>query len=67
MEKVRVYADEHGDRRQFLGAIAAMITSESTRKYALKSGFFVIEPSLPLEALGEDVRITKPVSESKIW
>jgi hypothetical protein len=61
MEKVRVYANEHGDRRQFLGAIAAMITSESTRKYALKSGFFVIEPS------GEDVRITKPVSEPKIW
>jgi hypothetical protein len=61
MEKVRVYADEHGDRRQFLGAIAATITDESTRKYALKKGFFVIEPS------GEDVKVTKPASEPKIW
>jgi hypothetical protein len=61
MEKVRIYADEHGDRRQFLGAIAATITDESTRKYALKNGFFMIEPS------GEDVKVTEPISGPKIW
>jgi hypothetical protein len=60
MEKVRTYADEHGDKRQFLGAIAATIADKSAREYALKKGFFVIEPS------GEDVKVTKPVSE-KIW
>jgi alanyl-tRNA synthetase len=60
MEKVRKYADDHGDKRKFLGAIAATITDKSTREYALKKGFFVIEPS------GEDVKVTKPISE-KIW
>ena len=60
MEKVRRYAAIHGDRREFLGAIAAAIVDNSAREYALKKGFFVIEPS------GEDVIITKPVSE-KVW
>jgi hypothetical protein len=60
MEKVRKYADLHGDKREFLGAIAATICDKSSREYALKKGFFVIEPS------GEDVKVTKPVSE-KVW
>jgi hypothetical protein len=60
MEKVRKYADLHGDGREFLGALAAVVVAQSSRAYALKKGFFVIEPS------GEDVKITKPVSE-KIW
>jgi hypothetical protein len=60
MEKVRKYADLHGDRREFLGALAAGNVSKSAREYALKKGFFVIEPS------GEDVKTTKPASE-KIW
>jgi hypothetical protein len=60
MEKVRKYADIKGDRREFLGAIAAVNIDKSSKAYALKKGFFVIEPS------GEDVKITKPVSE-KIW
>jgi hypothetical protein len=60
MEKVRKYADIHGDRREFLGAVAATIVSQSSREYALKRGFFVIEPS------GEDVKITKPAVE-KVW
>ncbi|MDR0598059.1 MAG: hypothetical protein LBG14_06085 [Treponema sp.] len=60
MEKARKYADLHGDRREFWGAIAAAIVSKSSRIYALKKGLFVIEPS------GEDVKITKPVSE-KVW
>jgi len=61
MEKVRKFADEHGDDRQFIGAIAAINTDESTRNYALKKGLFVIEPS------GEDVKVTKPEKKVKVW
>jgi hypothetical protein len=61
MEKVRKHADEYNDKRQFLGAIAATITAKSTREYALKKGLFVIEPS------GDDVKVTKPAAEPRIW
>jgi len=61
MEKIRKYADEHGDKRQFMGAMAATITDESTRNYALNKGLFVIEPS------GEDVKVTKPAVEPRVW
>jgi len=61
MEKIRKYADEHGDKRQFMGTMAATITDEPTRNYALKKGLFVIEPS------GEDVKVTKPVVEPRVW
>jgi len=61
MEKIRNYADEHGDKRQFMGAIAATITDESSRNYALKNGLFVIEPS------GDDVKVIKPETEPRIW
>jgi len=61
MEKIRKYAEEHGDKRQFMGAMAATITDENTRNYALSQGLFVIEPS------GEDVKVTKPATEPRIW
>jgi len=61
MEKVRKFADENGDKRQFIGAIAAINIDESARNYALKKGLFVIEPS------GEDVKVTKPENEVKVW
>jgi hypothetical protein len=61
MEKVRKHADEHGDKRHFMGAIAAINTDDSTKKYALKNGLFVIEPS------GEDVKVTKPETEPRVW
>jgi hypothetical protein len=61
MEKIRKYADEHGDNRKFIGAIAAIITDEPTKNYALKKGLFVIEPS------GEDVKVTKPETEPRVW
>jgi len=61
MEKIRKYADEHGDKRQFMGAMAATITDEPTKNYALKKGLFVIEPS------GEDVKVTKPDTEPRVW
>jgi DNA helicase IV len=61
MEKIRAYADEHGDKRHFMGAIAAINTDEATKNYALKNGLFVIEP------LGEDVKVTKPEQEPRVW
>ena len=45
MEKVRAYADLHNDRRKFLGAIAGMVINDNERDFALKNGFYVIEPS----------------------
>ena len=61
MEKIRKYADEHGDKRLFMGAMAATITDESTRNHALNQGLFVIEPS------GDDVKVTKPEGEVRVW
>jgi hypothetical protein len=61
MERVRSYADAHGDKRKFLGAMAATIVDRAVKTYALSKGFFVIEPS------GEDVKITKPVSDPRVW
>jgi len=61
MEKIRKHADEHGDKRQFMGALATFITGEAAKNYALKKGLFVIEPS------GEDVKVTKPEAEPRIW
>jgi hypothetical protein len=61
MEKIRKYADEHNDKRQFMGAMAATIADDSSREYALKNGLFVIEPS------GDDVKVTKPEGEPRVW
>jgi hypothetical protein len=61
MEKIRKYADEHGDKREFLCAIAAMIVKPKPKEYALKQGLFVIEPK------GEDVKVTKPEGEVRVW
>ena len=60
MERIRKYANEQGDKREFLGAMAATIIDSSTKTYALSKGFFIIEPS------GEDVKIVKPASQ-KVW
>jgi hypothetical protein len=54
MEKLRKYADLRGDNRQYLGAIAGVVLSESVKTYALKKGFYVVEPS------GETFTITEP-------
>jgi hypothetical protein len=45
MEKLRAYADWHADTRKYLGAIAGAVFSDSEKTYALKKGFYVIEPS----------------------
>jgi len=61
MEKIRKFADEHGDKRKFMGAMASTITDDSNRNYALKKGLFVIEPS------GDDVKVIKPDGEPRVW
>jgi hypothetical protein len=45
MEKLRKYADLHNDKRKYLGAVAGVVFGESQKTYALKKGFYVIEPS----------------------
>ena len=59
--KMRKYADLHGDKRTFLGAVAGMVITDNVRKYVLKQGFFVIEPS------GEGFNITSPKGKPKEW
>ena len=54
MEKIRAYADLHNDKRKFFGAIAGMVFNENEKKFALKNGFYVLEPS------GEAFIITAP-------
>ncbi|MDR1353156.1 MAG: hypothetical protein LBK05_07730, partial [Treponema sp.] len=61
MEKIRKYADLYGDKREFFGALAATVVHEKPRDYALENGFYVIEPS------GEDVKVTKPDSDPRVW
>jgi hypothetical protein len=54
MEKLRRYADEHGDGRKLLGAAAGAVASAEVKAFALKQGFFVLEQS------GDTVRISVP-------
>jgi septal ring factor EnvC (AmiA/AmiB activator) len=54
MEKLRKYADLHNDRRKYLAAMAGAVFSGSRKTYALKKGFYVIEPS------GDTFNITVP-------
>jgi hypothetical protein len=54
MEKLRAYADLRNDKRVYLGAVAGVVFSDSEKTYALKKGFYVIEPS------GDTFSITKP-------
>jgi hypothetical protein len=57
--KMRKYADLHGDKRAFLGAVAGVVVTDNVKKYALKQGFFVIEPS------GETFNIIPPIGQPK--
>ncbi|GHU39518.1 hypothetical protein FACS1894190_04550 [Spirochaetia bacterium] len=54
MEKLRRYADLHDDKRKYLGAIAGVVFGDVEKTYALKKGFYVIEPS------GDTFNITEP-------
>jgi hypothetical protein len=62
MEKLRRYADDRGDTRKFLGAVAGAIVAENVKVYALKKGFYVIRQS------GDTVTIENPQGfEPKAW
>jgi len=61
LEKMRKYADLHGDKRNFLGAVAGVVMSDNVKKYILKQGFFAIEPS------GETFNIIPPNNKPKEW
>ena len=54
MEKIRTYAKLRNDNRIYVGAIGGMIIKANEKTYALKNGFYVIEPS------GETFTITVP-------
>jgi hypothetical protein len=54
MEKLRRYADEHGDKRQFIGAVAGAIISEGAKPFAIKHGFYVVQQT------GDTVKIDVP-------
>jgi len=45
MDKLRSIASSKGDTRKYLGAIGGMIFNRGVKELALKSGFYVIEPS----------------------
>jgi len=61
LEKMRKYADLHGDKRSFLGAVAGVVIPDEIRKLALSYGLFVIEPS------GDTFKITPPNGKPKEW
>jgi ribosomal protein L9 len=61
LEKMRKYADLHGDKRTFLGAVAGVVVTDEVRNYALNQGFYLIEPS------GENLNITPPNGNPKEW
>jgi tetrahydromethanopterin S-methyltransferase subunit F len=45
MEKLRSYADLRSDKRKYLGALAGVVFGDSEKTYALRKGFYIIEPS----------------------
>jgi hypothetical protein len=61
LEKMRVYADLHGDKRTFLGAVAGVVITPTVKDYALGQGFYVLEPS------GETFNIIPPQGSPKEW
>lgn len=61
MEKMREYANLHNDNRTFYGAVAGVVMTDYVKSYALKLGFFVIEPS------GDSMRIISPQNDPKEW
>ena len=61
LEKMRRYADIHGDKRKFLGSVAGFTVTDEVREVALKEGFYLIEPS------GENFNITPPNNKPKEW
>jgi hypothetical protein len=62
MNILRRAADEHGDRRKYLGAVAGAVFARGVLEYALKNGFYVVIPS------GETVDIEVPEGfRPRVW
>jgi hypothetical protein len=61
LEKMRVYADLHGDKRTFLGSVAGVVVTANVKEYALGKGLFVIGPSR------ETFNIIPPNGQPKEW
>ena len=61
LEKMRKYADLHGDKRIFLGAVAGIVVTDEIRDYALSQGLYFIEYK------GENFYITPPSGKPKEW
>jgi len=61
LEKMRKYANLHGDKRTFLGAVAGIVVTDEIKKYALSKGFYFIEYA------GETFYITPPGDEPREW
>ena len=61
LEKMRKYADLHGDKRTFLGAVAGIVVTDDVKKYALSLGLYLIEYA------GENFYITPPKDKPKEW
>jgi hypothetical protein len=59
MEKLRRYADSRNDKRKYLGAVAGAVFGDNEKTYALKKGFYVIEPS------GDTFNIIEPEGDSQ--
>jgi hypothetical protein len=57
MKKMRIHADLRKDKRTYLGAVAGVVFGEGAKTYALKNGFYVLEPS------EETFTITEPGAE----
>ena len=61
LEKMRVRANQRGDKRAFLGGIAGVVVPDDVRNYALSQGLYLIEPA------GETFNITPPIGKPKEW
>jgi hypothetical protein len=60
MDAIRKYADNHNDKRKYLGAVAGGIVSDSVKTYAQKKGFYVLEPSGDTVKIAEIPQAWKP-------
>lgn len=62
LEILRKVADDHNDRRKYLGAVAGAVVDKRVSAYAQKAGFYVIIPS------GETVDIEVPEGfKPRMW
>jgi hypothetical protein len=60
MDILRADADSRGDKRKYLGGIAAALAGKGVRDYALSSGFYMLEQQ------GDNVKITAP-ENARVW